>query len=446
MNGSRCLLVLVALVLPRASIGQSDFEQPPIEYHTAPVDDAIERLRQAIESDDQQLQWDDKNGWLSSLLEKLDVPVSSQTLVFSKTSLQISRITPQRPRALYFNDDVYVGWVQEGDVVELSAVDPKQGPIFYSIKQNQDAKPVITRDRGQCIVCHASSRTQNVPGYLVRSVFPSINGTPHYGLGTTTTDHSTELSKRYGGWYVTGTHGSMRHLGNAIAKEDSRSPIDVEPGANLTKLDGLIDTSPYLADSSDIVALMVLEHQSQMHNLITRANYEARRAAYQDQIMSKLLDRPEDYVSDSAKRRTKSAGDKLLKYMLFEDELRFTSPIAGTSSFRRNFEQQGIQDSRGRSLRQFDLQTRLFKYPCSFLIHSTSYAGLPVEVREYVENQLALILTGRDESAEFDFLGDQDRKAIREILCDTLPGFQLRIDDVGKQRPHSSVAQASQSL
>ncbi len=429
MSKYRFLILLAVAIVSRAVIGQSDFEQPPIEYHSAPVNDAIEQLRQALETEQTQLQWDENNGWLSALLEKLDVPVSSQTLVFSKTSLQISRITPDRPRALYFNDDIYIGWVQDGDVVELSAVDPKQGPIFYSVSQKKGEQPVISRDRGHCIVCHASSRTQNVPGYLVRSVYPSRNGTPHYGLGTTTTDHSTELSERFGGWYVTGTHGEMRHMGNTIAEDDRRNPIDPEQGANLTDLQGLFDTTPYLTDTSDIVALMVLEHQSQMHNLITRANYEARRAVHQDKIMSKLLDRPEDYVSDSARRRIASAGDKLLDYMLFSGELQLTSPVAGTSNFTKEFEQRGVKDKRGRSLRQFDLETRLFKYPCSFLIHSTSYQGMPQAIREHVETRLASILTGQDTSGQFDHLASDDCQAIREILTDTLPGFRSRIED-----------------
>lgn len=433
-----CIVALTWITCAPLAVAQTDFDQPPISYHTAPVNDVIDQLKQDIESESETLTWDEKNGWLSSLLKKLDVPVSSQTLVFSKTSLQISRITPERPRALYFNDDVYVGWVQNGDVVELSAVDPQQGPVFYSVRQKRDEPPQIHRDRGHCIVCHASSRTQSVPGYLVRSVFPSKNGTPHYGLGTTTTDHSTELKKRFGGWYVTGTHGSMRHLGNSIAKEDSRAPIDVEVGANLNTLNDLIDTDPYLTDSSDIVALMVLEHQSQMHNLITRANYEARRAKHQDEIMSKLLERPEDHVSDSAKRRIASTGDKLLKYMLFDEEFAFTSPVAGTSSFVRDFESRGSKDSRGRSLREFDLETRLFKYPCSFLIHSTSYAGLPPVVRDHVEHRLATILMGRDSSGEFDFLAAADRKAIREILTDTLDGFRERIETVRRGDTASS--------
>ena len=126
------------------------------------------RLNKRLGNGDADLQFDDKHGYLSSVLENLKVPVSSQGLVFSKTSLQIQRITPSRPRAIYFNDDVYIGWVQNGDVIEIAATDANQGPTFYTLRQRKSESPRFIRDQGQCIVCHASSRSQNVPGYLVR--------------------------------------------------------------------------------------------------------------------------------------------------------------------------------------------------------------------------------------------------------------------------------------
>ncbi len=268
---------------------------------------------------------------------------------------------------------------------------------------------------------------ENVPGYLVRSVFPGRSGTPLYGLGTKSTDHSTPLEERYGGWYVTGTHGSMRHLGNAIAADDRRPPIDVGEGANLTSLSDRIDTEPYLTDSSDIVALLVLEHQAKMHNLITRANYEARRCVHQDKVMNRLLERDEDHQSESSIRRIAAAGDKLLRYMLFVDEYPLVSAVKGTSKFQHEFESAGVCDSKGRSLRQFDLQTRLFKYPCSFLIYSESYRGLPDSIRQYVENRLAQILKGEDHSEEFASLDGETKTALREILSETLDGFAARL-------------------
>lgn len=431
MSASRllvCLLCLGVAFSSKAS-AQTDFEQEPINYYTSPVHDAMHRLKVAIEAGDKELQWDEKTGWLTAVLKTLDVPVSSQTLVFSKTSLQLTRINPSRPRALYFNDDVYVGWVQKGDVLEVSAVDPHQGAIFYTVSQNYQPgdQPVIKRDQGHCAVCHASSRTENVPGYLVRSVFPGRSGTPLYGLGTKSTDHATPLEDRYGGWYVTGTHGKMRHLGNAIASDDKQPPIDVSEGANLTSLTDRIDMEPYLIESSDLVALMVLEHQAKMHNLITRANYEARRCVHQDKVMNRLLEREEDHQSDSSKRRIAAAGDELLRYMLFADEFSLESPVKGTSDFQDDFESAGKKDSEGRSLRQFDLETRLFKYPCSFLIHSESYRGLPDSIRDHVENRLASILSGNDESEDFDHLDQKTKTALREILSETLDGFSDRL-------------------
>lgn len=420
--------------MPIHASAQSDFEKEPINYYNTPLDDAVQRLKVAIEAGETELQWDAETGWLKSVLEKLNVPVSSQTLVFSKTSLQLSRISPARPRTLYFNDDVYVGWVQHGDVLELSAADPTQGAIFYTLSQADptEQSPVIQRDQGHCAVCHASSRTKSVPGFLVRSVFTGRSGTPLYGLGTKTTDHSTPLDERFGGWYVTGTHGEMRHLGNSIATQDARPPLDVSAGANVTSLQDRLKTAPYLTDSSDIVALMVLEHQTQMHNLITRANYEARRCVHQDKIMNRLLERDENFQSDSAQRRIATAGDQLLEYMLFKDEFPLTSPVKGNSRFQQDFEAAGQLDSQGRSLRQFDLQTRLFKYPCSFLIESQSYRGLPQSIRDHVEDRLAKILAGNDDSGEFDYLDAATRKHLREILGELLPGFAKRLGGTSK--------------
>ena len=425
----RGVISAIAVVLAFASVrtfAQSDFEGPPINYSSAPVDDPIARLKAAVETGERSLTWDEKTGWLASILIELDVPAASQTLVFSKTSLQISRISPRRPRALYFNDDVYVGWVQNGDVVELSAVDRHQGAVFYTVSQKTE-RPLIMRDRGHCNVCHASSKTQNVPGFLVRSTFPGRDGTPYYSLGTKTTDHTTPLQDRFGGWYVTGSHGSMRHNGNSIADEDKLPPIDRDAGANCNDLSPFIDTDAYLTGTSDIVALMVLDHQSQMHNAITRANYEARRAAHQDAVMNKLLGRESGYVSESHERRIASVGDNLLRYLLFANEFPLTDPIEGDPAFRQEFQSRGITDGRGRSLRDFDLHLRMFKYPCSYLIHSDSYRSLPEPIRDYVEKQLAIILKGQDSSQDFQHLDSSSRQAIIEILSETLEGFSDRL-------------------
>ncbi|MBI1310336.1 hypothetical protein GC176_03435 [bacterium] len=417
------LPICIAFVLASGSrlLAQLEFENEPINYHTTPTTDRIARLITAIDQGKAELTWDETHGWLPSILTQLDVPRSSQTLVFSKTSLQLSRISTHRPRALYFNDDTYVGWVQRGDVVELAAVDPVQGTIFYTLAQKDHQPPDIRRDKGNCLVCHASTRTKGVPGLLVRSVFPSEDGQPHFGLGTLTTDHTTSFDERFGGWYVTGKHGSMRHRGNAIADDTKEDPIDPEPGANLSSLDNLIRTQPYLEPGSDLIALMVLEYQSQMHNVMTRASYETRRALHYDTVMNEALDRPADYRSDVTERRIKSEGDRLLSYLFYCNEFPLQSPVEGTSSFVDDFQKRGPRDRQGRSLRDFDLQTRLFRYPLSYLIYSESFEALPVAVRSYVEARMADVLSGKDQSAEFSHLSATDRQAISEILRDTRP-------------------------
>ena len=417
---------------------QLEFEGAPINYATAPVHDAVALLQEKLHQGEASLDWDDDHGWLPSVLEQLNVPQSSQLLVFSKTSLQLRRIMPSRPRALYFNDETYIGWVQRGDVVEVSTVDPEQGAIFYTLKQQISESPKFVRDRGQCLICHASSRTKGVPGHLVRSVYPSRDGQPHFGLGTITTDHATPFEKRFGGWYVTGTHGDMRHLGNAIADDNRREPIDSEPGANLASLGRLFRTSPYLQQTSDLVAMMVLEHQAQMHNLITRASFETRRAKHHDDVMNTALKRPKDYCSDSTGRRIASAAEKLVEYLLFKDEFRLTSPVSGVSGFADEFSTRGPRDSKGRSLRDFDLQTRMFKYPCSFLIYSDAFDALPPATLDVVYTRLLEVLNGSPGSATdeaFAHLSRADRIAIREILAETKPGFRERIEAVSQTVP-----------
>lgn len=431
MRPRRAIVVLVTVLTTTLCVSdsfaqQGNFEREPINYLDAEVNDPVAQLSKKLESGETTLRYDDQFGYLQSVLEALDVPVSSQTLVFSKTSLQLHRISPRRPRALYFNDDVYVGYCQNGDVLEFAATDANQGAIFYTLKQSaRDDQPSFVRDRGNCLSCHASSRTQGVPGYLIRSVFSDPAGRPKLGSGTFLTDHTSPFEQRWGGWYVTGNHGEMRHMGNTICEGDEYT-FDRDPGANQSDLDEYIDTDDYIAPHSDIVALMVLEHQTQMHNAIAAANYETRQALHQSYQMNELLERPKDYISESAQRRIAASADRVLRYLLMVDEFQLTDAVKGASDFEAEFASRGIKDSRGRSLREFDLQTRLFKYPCSYLIHSPAFDALPKQVREQVVARLFAILEGRDDSPDFEHLTPKMRRDILDILIDTKPEFSGR--------------------
>lgn len=406
---------------------QMEFEAAPISYDTAPVNDRITKLQAKIDAGEVEVKAQRNHGYLDAILQLLDVPQSSQVLVFSKTSLQLRRITPDRPRAVYFNDDTYIGYCQQGEVLEIATQDPQQGTIFYTLDQakpgDDNPKPKFLRDRGQCLTCHASSRTQGVPGLLVRSVYSDGGGHPLLGSGTFSTDHTSPFSKRWGGWYVSGQHGSMRHMGNVQAHRKSPENIDREAGANITDLGKIVSVGHYLTPHSDLVALMVLEHQVQMHNFVTLANFETRSAKHHDDIMNEALERPEGFRSELTVRRINGVADKLVKYMLFSGEYALESPVSGTSPFTEEFQKRGPRDSKGRSLRDLDLQTRLLKYPCSYLIYSGEFQSLPADVKSVVLTKTHDVLTGKDKSPEFDHLSADDRLAILEILRETLPGL-----------------------
>lgn len=417
-----CMICVFTVGIPRqhSQILGQDFEREPIRYATAATDNAVSRLQARIESDETRLVFEERQGYLASLLKELDVPVSSQTLVFSKTSLQRNRIGPRTPRALYFNDDVYVGFCQHGEVLELSAVDPGLGAVFYTLSQEVSASPQFVRQNDNCLLCHGSSNTRGVPGHLVRSVYVDAGGLPVLSMGTHRIDHTSPIEKRWGGWYVTGTHGSLSHLGNLILTSSrQQEPVDNASGQNVTDLSARFKTSAYLSPHSDLVALMVLEHQGEAHNLLTRANFQTREALHAEKCLNKDLNEPEGHRWESTTTRIKHACESLVRYLLFCDEALLTTKLSGTSSFADEFAARGPRDKKGRSLRDFDLERRLFKYPCSYLIYSRSFDQLPEEARTLVLKRIWEILSGKDQSKEFSHLSASDRTAILEILRDT---------------------------
>jgi hypothetical protein len=396
-------------------------EHDAIAYSTSTPADAIARLQKRIDAGEVQLEFEEGRGYLKSLLASLDIPVSTQGLVFSRTSLQLDRIAPWSPRAVYFNDDVYVGFVQGGPIIEVASVDPKLGAVFYTLAQDGKGRPKFERELHTCLVCHdSSSVTGGVPGFIVRSVIPDRYG---YGLapvGKGITTDQTPLADRWGGWYVTGTHGTQRHMGNVVAPVLSHevgnmksylATAKLPSGGNVTDLRGRFDLEPYLTPHSDIVSMMVLAHQVTVHNLITRAAYEGRVA---------------EREAGSTAARIRNVGEPLVRAMLFVKEAPLSGPLKGTSGFAEQFVARGPRDSQGRSLRELDLERRLFKYPLSYLIYSESFDALPVAVTDYVYGRLQEILSGHETGEDFSHLSAADREAILAILEDTKPAFASR--------------------
>lgn len=418
--------VFAALLVPCASpVAAADLYQPPINYDTAPAENPITRFQKQIAAGGMKPTFSDDHGHLKWVLAALNVPESSQVLVFSKTSLQRSRIGPKTPRAIYFNDDIYIGFCLRGDVLEVSVADTSLGTVFYTLDQEPGDRPRFRRETESCMICHASSANRGMPGHLVRSVHPDRTGDPVIGSGTFRTDDASPFEERWGGWYVTGTHGKMTHLGNRVYRNrrDYDDPENTTDGQNLTDLRGQFTTGMYLTPHSDVVALMVLGHQATVHNRIARATLETRSALYYEAELNKALKEPMTKRWDSAVSRIRSAGDDLLKALLFCGETNLTHRVEGTSGFAKEFAARGPFDARGRSLREFDLASRLFRYPCSFLIYSEGFDGMPAEVRDHVLRRLYDVLTGKDTDPAFRHLTAADKAGILAILRETKPNL-----------------------
>ena len=339
------------------------------DYEKVTPHDHAAELAARLKSGRTKLPFDAKNGYLPALLKELHLSISSQVLVFSKTSLQASRISRQAPRAIYFNDDTYVGWVkpgvQFGEVMEITSVDPKIGTIFYSMNQQETAVPEIRR-RDECLHCHASPQTEGVPGLFIRSVFADSEGFAVQAPGAFLSDHRSPLKQRWGGWYVSGTHGAQRHMGNSFLPGRGLSgELDMERGANQRDLGAFVNTEPYLSPHSDIVALMVLEHQARAQNLIFRCHKYPHTA------------------------------DLLADYLMFDGEAALTAPVEGVSGFAAEFAARGPFDDRGRSLREFDMKTRMFRYGLSYMIYSESFDRIPLETRKRIYRRIFAALDGK---------------------------------------------------
>src|SRR5215469_5103874 len=417
-------VLLRVLTLLIASVGVGDVDKgfvpepndPAIEYTSRPTNDLISVLNRDIKAGKVRLRFDGRQGYLPSVLEALHVPIESQMAVFSKTSVQAQRINPQNPRTLFFNDSLAIGWVH-GGFIEAEAQAPRQGVIFYVLEQIPSETPQFTR-HNDCLNCHNSNNAMGVPGMLIRSQFTAPNGTTMPWLGNYVTDHRSPLEERWGGWYVTGRTGAIRHMGNAVVV-DATNPesIVTDQTLNLASLAGRIDNAAYLSPYSEIVALMVFEHQMHMMNLLTRIGWQTRYLLRNGN------------ARDLQTTGLSASVEDLVDYLLFVDEPPLPTRIEGTSGFAQKFSAEGPHDRRGRSLRQFDLEHRLMRYPCSYMIYSDVFDALPSEAKNAIYERLWLILSGASTNAKYVHLSAADRQAVLEILRETkkqLPDyFQL---------------------
>ena len=395
------------------------FDDPAIQYFKGPRTDAVSKLMAEMDAGTVKLTYEPGSGYLLSLLKALHVPVESQLAVFSQTSFQASLINEKNPRALYFNDNVAVGWVRGGNM-EVAAQDPRQGVMFYEVVQRAGEPPAFDRTQ-KCLQCHVSWDTFGVPGYTVLSTGP--NDAAGYATGGASND-TTPFPMRWGGWYVTGKTGPMDHMGNV--------PVSTPPSARpahppqLMSLKGQFDLSGYPTPYSDVVALMTLEHQSRMVNYLTYIGWQARVDAERGTIQRGLISSPGEAAAD-VPPDLRQIAERLVDYMLFVDEAPLPGPIEGSSGFAQHFAAEGPTDSHGRSLRQFDLTHWLMRYPCSYMIYAPIFDALPATAKAAIYQRMWQVLSGQVHDQRYAArLTLANRRAVVEILRDTkkdLPAY-----------------------
>ncbi|HEV2680627.1 MAG TPA: hypothetical protein VGV14_09010 [Rhodanobacter sp.] len=374
---------------------------------------AVAALQVQLEAGSATLAYDkDHGGYLKGLLSALKIPPQSQLLPFTRSSFQFDHISPQAPRAIYFGDDVAVGTVQGGKVIEVIVNDRKDGLAFYTLPVGPTVAPRFERRADECGSCHAMVNKWAL-GWIVANITATPDGMPQFAdvqKPFDFTDDRTPFADRWGGWYVTGTSGLMRHRGNVTSSEEHPFDLPLDAGLNITDLSGRIDTNRYLMPGSDIVALMTLEHQT---GFISRAG----QLAAEFRASAPGMD---------------ASVDDLVSYMTFAQALPLPALVKGDDGFDAAFAKQGPRDSRGRSLRDFDLNNRVFRYPLSYMIYSQAFDQLPAPIKARLWRRLYDVLRGADPDPRFVHLNREDALAAIAIVAATkpsLPDFWIPLSD-----------------
>ena len=416
----RALVVSLLLCSTLTGFSQfyNDYELEPHGYFSKDAKDPVTLLMKRVQRGEVLIKEPNGKPLVERLLRELGLNKDTQVLVFSRTSLQRREVSYSNPRALYFNESVYLGWMPNGRI-EIASFDPELGPIFYFQRELDDASsPLLARTRS-CLGCHAGDATNFLPGSLGRSVYPDKSGRSLRSIDDyRRSGHHIPLHDRYGGWFVSGNHGAMRHMGNAIAsREGGKITIDREQFANLEKLDRFFSTEAYPAPGSDIAALLVFDHQVTMHHRLVEAAYRARQSLFDSKLDPKETD-----VSKLSKGRSTDefleGRDKVVDYLLFRDE----TPIPKVScdpAFRRAFTANRIADSRKRSLKDLRLDGRIFENRCSYMIYSPTFDQFPPMLKGAIYARIHEILTSPKPVEGFDYLGKDEKRRILEILDET---------------------------
>ncbi len=405
-QGLLCVLIVLCWVVTRAGAQTpaAAFGDAPHNYWTHEPQDAFSQLLKRLKSSSLSLDTHNEKAALASLLRELKVPVTSQLLVYSATSLQAGLIRPSNPRALYFSDEVYVGFVPGGRF-EVAAIDPQVGPVFQIVQLDRASGRLQATRTDRCMNCHAGATSNRLPGFTAESVIVMPAGGSLEGFRREQVGHTIPLSERLGGWVVTGAHEHGDHLGNLIGENTPRGVKHVPnpPGK-------LFSWDRYPVSTSDLFNHLVHEHQLAFHNFVTLGQYRTREALAAGK--GTLSDQDAAVLDDIARR--------FVRYILFQNEARLPpGGIKPDPAFARDFAAAAHRIKNGASLRDTDLRSRMFRYRCSYLIHTPSFAALPDEFKKRVLAGLGSALRERGSPPEFDYIPQDEKRAISTILRET---------------------------
>lgn len=401
------LITMVGLMLAGTVFAQStyqDFDQPPHNYWQRPLKDRFTRLKARLASGEIPLDRSSEKAFLASLLKALDISPHSQMLVFSTTSLQLSLIKPSNPRALYFNEDVYVGFIPGGRI-EVLSLDPDLGGIYYIFNIPRGLESLNVERATRCMNCHAGDDTHRVPGLVIKSVIPGPGGGSLTAYRIGQTGHQIPFSERFGGWYVTGRSSITNHWGNLTGRLSSEglTTYPLPPGERF-------DFAKYVVPTSDILPQLLHEHQAGFVNRVMEGTYRARSA----------LAEGKGKLNTSAAAELDRQAATIVRYALFADEAPLPQGgVEGDALFKRDFlgKRQAVQ---GKSLKDFELKTRLFQYRCSYMVYSPVFQGMPEVLKMRVYQRMERALSEEQPDKDYAYLPKAEKRVIRQILKGTL--------------------------
>jgi hypothetical protein len=400
MKFGTLFLFATLLAVPTAEAAKRlrDFEKPPHNYWQRAPQDRFTKIKTALETGKLPLNRTSEKAFVVSLLAALEISPATQTLVYSTTSLQLSRISPRNPRALYFNEDVYVGWVPRGQI-EIASIDPALGGIFYIFNIPRASAPIRIERSARCFNCHAEFENGRVPGLLLKSVVPGPGGGSLESFHGDITGHSIPLKDRFGGWHLTGKHGITEHWGNMVG---TLSTAGLKKYANPPGRQFRWETYP--VSTSDVLAHLLHEHQVGFVNRAVKATYDTRAAL----------------AAGDAQAMIAKHAAVLTRYLLFADEAKFPAGgIGGDALLKKDFAARARRTKTGLSLRDFDLRTRIFKHRCSYMIHSAAFTGLPAPLKQQVFAELRAALNPAKANPASAHLPAAEKRSIAAILTAT---------------------------